>query len=201
MAMKIILLCHALPDADFKSRLNRDAYLAWRLALAQAPPRLKTLVPAASVGPGGPVLCAPQAAAVASAQRLYPDRRIEVKTHYREPALRVPQWQGWDLRPAWWERLNRLGQAFAEGEASPDFEPAQELRRRVIDSSIRLIEIAKQYDEAVLVAGPGLCRLLGWKLASIGYAGPLLTPPRWGRERVFTYAFGPAPAELAPSEA
>jgi hypothetical protein len=135
----------------------------------QAPPAsLAALKPLP--GPGGIVLCAPQPDAVATAQRLYPDRRIEVKTLYREPLLDEGRGLlGWMLR------------------ARPAEEAHEAVRRRVIDTSIRLIEVAKQDGEATLVAGPRLLRLLAFKLNSIGYRGSLLRGMGAGEERIYEY--------------
>lgn len=121
-------------------------------------------------GPGPLVLCAPQPDSVATAQRLYPDRRIEVKTLYREPGLDAGRWLlGWMLKA-------RAGE-----------ESHEDVRRRVIDSSVRLIGVAKENGEAVMVAGPRLLRLMAFKLNSIGYRGALLGPGRAGRETVYRY--------------
>lgn len=121
-------------------------------------------------GPGSIVLCASHPDAVASAQRLYPDRRIEVKTLYAEPKLDPRRWMlGWMLR------------------ARPSEETHEVVRRRVIDTSIRLIEVAKQDGEATLVAGPKMLRLLAFKLNSIGYRGGLVTGIRAGKVREFEY--------------
>lgn len=122
-------------------------------------------------GGQGPLLCcAPQPDAVATAQRLFPDRRIEVKTLYREPQLDEGRWLlGWMLH------------------ARPSEENHEEVRRRVIDTSIRLISLAKEHEEATLVAGPRLLRLLAFKLNSIGYRGPLLSGYKPGEERHFDY--------------
>lgn len=121
-------------------------------------------------GPGSIVLCASHPDAVASAQRLYPDRRIEVKTLYAEPKLEPSRWLlGWMLH------------------ARPGEETHEVVRRRVIDASIRLIEVAKQDGEATLVAGPRLLRLLAFKLNSIGYRGALLRGVKAGRVREFEY--------------
>jgi hypothetical protein len=108
-------------------------------------------------GPGSLVCCAPQPDAVATAQRLYPDRRIEVKTLYREPGLHQGRWLlAWMLM------------------AKPGEESHEDVRRRIIDTSVRLIGVAKEEDEAVFVGGPRLLRMLAIKLNSIGYRGPLL---------------------------
>ncbi len=138
---------------------------------------LRCQAPAATVaslpslpGPGPLVLCAPQPDSVATAQRLYPDRRIEVKTLYREPKLDEGRWLlGWMLK------------------ARPNEESHEDVRRRVIDTSIRLIEVAKKDGEATLVAGPRLLRLLAIKLNSIGYRGPLLGTADASRQADYVY--------------
>lgn len=127
-------------------------------------------------GPGCLVLCAPQPEAVATAQRLYPDRRIEVKTLYREPRI------GAQRGP--FRSLGLLGWMLKAGPAD---EPNEEARRRVIDSSIRLIEVAKKDGEAVLVAGPQLLRLMAFKLNAIGYRGGFLGGFGAGEEKLYRY--------------
>ncbi|HTA16525.1 MAG TPA: hypothetical protein VK786_02120, partial [bacterium] len=52
-------------------------------------------------------------------------------------------------------------------------EAAEAARRRVVDCSVRLIGLAKEHDEAVLVAGPALLRLVAFKLNGLGFRGPL----------------------------
>jgi hypothetical protein len=126
-------------------------------------------------GPGATVLCAPQPAAVATAQRLFPDRRIEVKTLYAEPDLGAAT--GFmDLRLVRWMLVPSRG-----GES------AEQARRRVVDTSVRLIEIAKSGQDPVLVAGPALLRLVAFKLNSIGFMGGFLLGFKPGERRVFRY--------------
>jgi hypothetical protein len=121
-------------------------------------------------GQGPVVCCANQPDAVASAQRLYPDRRIEVKKLFSEPELGPGRGLlGWMLH------------------ARADEESHETVRRRVIDSSIRLIDVAKQDGEATLVAGPRLLRLLAIKLNSIGYRGTLLGPRKAGQSCAYDY--------------
>jgi hypothetical protein len=125
---------------------------------------------AVQAGQGALVCCSADPAAVATAQRVFPDRRIEVKSLYREPGLNAGRsLLGWMLH------------------ARPGEESHEEVRRRVIDSSIRLIAVAKEQDESSLVAGPRLLRLLALKLNSIGYRGPLLAAWKPGDERHFSY--------------
>src|SRR5580700_9627307 len=77
-------------------------------------------------GQGATVLCAPQPPAVATAQRIFPDRRIEVKTLYAEPDLGSAT--GFmDLRLLRWMLLPSRG-----GESS------EQARRRVVETSVRL---------------------------------------------------------------
>jgi hypothetical protein len=136
---------------------------------AQAPSEaLSRLAPLA--GPGSLVCCAPQPDAVATAQRLYPDRRIEVKTLYREPGLHHGRWL-----PAWMLK------------AQPGEESHEDLRRRLIDTSVRLVGVAKEEDEAVFVGGPRLLRLLAIKLNSIGYRGTLLSGWKAGEGKGYQY--------------
>ena len=120
------------------------------------------------VGQGAPVLCAPQPTAVATAQRIYPDRRIEVKSQYREPNLRLPNLPG-HWRPRTWGRVSLIAWMLnpSGGEA------AEEVRRRVIDSTGKLIGLAKEHDESILIAGPALLRLIAFKLNGLGFRGPL----------------------------
>lgn len=118
-------------------------------------------------GAGPPLLCAPQPEAVATAQRLYPDRRIEVRRTYAEPGLDPGRWLlAWMLRPR------------------PHEEAPEEVRRRVVETSVRLVGLDKEHQEAVIVAGPRLLRLLALKLNSIGYRGPFRIPgdPRHPKE-------------------
>jgi hypothetical protein len=127
-------------------------------------------------GPGGTVLCAPQPAAVATAQRVFPDRRIEVKKLYAEPEL------GKDFRA--FPSLALLAWMLFPGAGA---EAPEEARRRVIDTSVRLIEISKSQEDAVLVAGPALLRLMAFKLNAIGYTGGFLTGFSPGERRVYRY--------------
>jgi hypothetical protein len=168
--MRITLLLHSPAALDARQRLGWEDYRAWEAQAAQAQPaRMALLALEVIPGQGAPVCCASQPTAVATAQRIYPDRRIEVKTLYREPQLRVPSLPGrW--RPSAWRRLSLLAWMLRPegGEA------AEEARRRVIDSTGRLIGLAKEHDEAILVAGPALLRLVAFKLNGLGFRGPLL---------------------------
>lgn len=127
-------------------------------------------------GPGATVLCAPQPEAVATAQRVFPDRRIEVKKLFSEPALG----RGFSAFPS----LALLAWMLLPPEGA---EAPEDARRRVIDTSVRLIEIAKGQDEAVLVAGPALLRLLSFKLNAIGFTGAFLSGFKPGERRVYRY--------------
>jgi len=130
---------------------------------------------AREAGAGATVLCAPQPFAVATAQRVFPDRRIEVKTLYREPDL--GSGSGFvDFRILRWMLLPSRGG-----------EEAQAVRRRVIDTSIRLIDISKNQREAVLVAGPALLRLVAFKLNAIGYLGGFVRGFKPAERRIFRY--------------
>jgi len=124
------------------------------------------------VGPGSVVLCSPQPLAVATAQRLYPDRRIEVKNLYQAPhtARRGPLalWL-WLWRP------------LAGDEA------VETARRRVVDSVIRLVQVAKEQQEATLVGDPLFLRLLALKLNSIGYRGPMFAGFKAGQTAQYRY--------------
>ncbi|MGH7442325.1 MAG: hypothetical protein ACREKE_06595 [bacterium] len=126
-------------------------------------------------GQGPTILVAPQGSAVAMAQRLFPDRRLEIKTLFAEPDLgpgrRFLDWRllRWMLRPA------RGG------------ESAEAARRRVVETAVRLISLAKEHEEATLVAGPVLLRLLAFKLNGIGYGGPFLSGFKAGQRRVYRY--------------
>jgi hypothetical protein len=121
---------------------------------------------AQAAGPGATVLCAPNASM--AAQRLYPDRRIEVKALYAEPRSRGGL-LGWMLRPR------------------PDDEAAEAVKRRVIDCAVRLTQLAKSDQAASLVAGPRLLRLVAFKLGAIGWQGPLLRGFKPGEARHFHY--------------
>ena len=134
---------------------------------------LAALVPS---GPGGPALCSPDAGAVATAQRRYPDRRIEVHERFREPRL------GGDGGPA--GRLRRLRWMLRPGPAD---ESSESVRRRVIDSTVRLVELAKAHQESSLVAGPWLLGLVAFKLNGIGYRGPILRAFKPGESRLYLY--------------
>lgn len=126
-------------------------------------------------GQGPTVLCAPQSAAVATAQRLFPDRHIEVKTLYGEPALGSPGLP---------RSLALLRWMLAPPKGA---ESAEEVRRRVVDTAVRLVGGTKSQDEALLVAGPALLRLLAFKLNAIGFIGPLVRGFKPGRRRVYRY--------------
>ncbi|HXC63282.1 MAG TPA: hypothetical protein VNZ67_02935 [bacterium] len=127
-------------------------------------------------GPGGPALCSPNAEAVATAQRRYPDRRIEVHERFREPGLAGA------TSPA--GRLRRLRWMLRPG---PGDESAESVRRRVIDSTVRLVELAKAHQESTLVAGPWLLGLVAFKLNGIGYRGPILRTFKSGESRQYRY--------------
>jgi hypothetical protein len=167
--MRILLCQQAPPALDARASLDRAAYAAWQSqALAAQPARMALLSFSPEPGQGATICCASQPTAVATAQRIYPDRRIEVKTVYNEPALRVPGLPGrW--RPGAWRRLSLIAWMLRPegGEA------AEAARRRVVDCSIRLIGLAKEHDEAVLVAGPAMLRLVAFKLNGLGFRGPL----------------------------
>jgi hypothetical protein len=170
--MRITLLLQAPAALDARGALTRSEYLAWEEQATKAQPaRIALLSLDVLAGQGSPILCASQPTAVATAQRIYPDRRIEVKSQYREPALRPPKLPGrW--RPGTWRRLSLIAWMLSPAGG----EGAEEVRRRVIDSTGRLIGFAKEHDEAVLVAGPALLRLVAFKLNGLGFRGPLFRP-------------------------
>ncbi|MES2202504.1 MAG: hypothetical protein V4498_09650 [candidate division FCPU426 bacterium] len=122
-------------------------------------------------GQGPLVLSAPDPVSVAFATRLFPDRRIEVKALYGEPRLSPGV-------------LSLLG--FLAGLKKADETP-EHLKARVVACATRLIGISKSDGEGIMVAGPILSRLLGLKLAGIGYRGPFLRSPRPGIRREFEY--------------
>ena len=167
--MRVTLLLQAPAALDARPRLDRAAYLAWEAEAAKAQPaRMALLGFNVEAGAGSTVCCSTQPTAVATAQRVFPDRRIEVKAQYREPILNPPKLPGrW--RPSAWRRLSLISWMLSPegGEA------AEEARRRVIDTTGRLIGLAKEHDEAVLVAGPALLRLVAFKLNGLGFRGPL----------------------------
>ena len=117
-------------------------------------------------GRGATVLSAP--AACQAAQRLFPDRRIEVKPLYGEPRMRFSL-LAWMLKP------------------DPDGESAEEVKRRVVDASIRLTQLSKSHGEGSLVGGPRLLRLIAFKLASIGWRGPIVRGFKPGEARRFSF--------------
>jgi hypothetical protein len=57
----------------------------------------------------------------------------------------------------------------------------------VIDTSVRLIEIAKGQGDSVIVAGPDLLRLLAFKINAIGFVGGFFTGFGPGERRVYRY--------------
>ena len=126
------------------------------------PPALLAVNP----GRGATVLCAPDAAQ--AAQWLYPDRRIEARALYQEPRTRARLWR-WMLK------------------AGPEDETAELVKRRVIDTAVRLTQVAKSDGETALVAGPRLLRLVGFKLGAIGWRGGQLRGWRPGQTRRFSY--------------
>ena len=131
---------------------------------------------AREIGAGSTVLCASQPEAVATAQRVFPDRRVEVKTLYREPDL--------GARFSGFKNLALLSWMLLPSQSG---EPAEEAKRRVVDTSIRLIEQAKLHQEAVLVGGPVLLRLVAFKLNSIGYTGAFMSSFKAGERRSYAY--------------
>ena len=165
------------PALDARPRLTRAEYLAWEAEAAQAQPaRMALLSFEVFAGPGGSICASSHPAAVATSQRIYPDRRVEVKAQYREPVLKPPRLPGrW--RPATWRSASLLHWMLRPegGEA------AEETRRRVIDTTGRLIGLAKEHDEAILIAGPALLRLVALKLNGLGFRGPLFAAfkPGW----------------------
>jgi hypothetical protein len=191
--MRITLLLQAPAALDARARLNRSDYLAWEEQAAKAQPaRMALLSLDVLAGQGSPILCASQPAAVATAQRIFPDRRIEVKSQYREPALHPPALPGrW--RPGTWRRLSLIHWMLRPevGEA------AEEARRRVIDSTGRLIGLAKEHDEAVLIAGPALLRLVAFKLNGLGFRGPLFRPFKPGVQTFYTSEL---PSRVTPTQ-
>lgn len=180
--MKILLICHPAPAALAESSLSWEAFQSWTEPAPAFSGHDSML--AARPGQGATILCSPQPTAVAAAQKLYPDRRIEVKTLYREPLAPPPRLPWLRLRPHAWQRLGRLWWTLGLG---PGPETHEALKRRIIDTSIRLTEIAKQSDEAVLLAGPALLRRVALKLVSIGWKGEFLRAYSWGDERSFDY--------------
>jgi hypothetical protein len=179
--MRILLYTQSQPGLNSRQSLSRAAYLEWSAAAAKAEPaRMALLGLDAQAGPGATVLCAPQPTAVATAQRVFPDRRIEVKTLYREPGMAVPGLPGrW--KPRTWARLSLWRWMLSPSGG----EDPQEAKRRVIDTVGRLIGLAKEHDEAVLMAGPVLVQLVALKLNALGFRGPLYTGPRGGVERAY----------------
>lgn len=165
------------PGLDARQPLTRDEYLAWEAEAAKAQPaRMALLSFEVFAGPGGTICASSHPAAVATSQRIYPDRRVEVKAQYREPVLNPPKLPGrW--RPNTWRSASLLNWMLRPegGEA------AEETRRRVIDTTGRLIGLAKEHDEAILIAGPAMLRLVALKLNGLGFRGPLFASfkPGW----------------------
>ncbi len=126
-------------------------------------------------GPGATVLCGPQPEALATARRLYPDRRLEVKRLYAEPDL------GPSRGPEAWRLLRWMA------HPAPAAEPAEEVRRRVVETGVRLVQLAREHEEGTLVAGPLFLRLLAFKLNAIGYGGGFLRGFRPGEGRSYRY--------------
>ena len=141
--------------------------------ICQAPPAgLAGLQAAAGAGP---VLSSPHPDAVALAQKAYPERRIEVHERFREPSLAGCGNPGTFRRLAWMLRPS-------QGDES-----AESVRRRVIDSSVRLVELAKLHQSSTLVAGPWMLGLVAFKLNGIGYRGAFLRGFKAGERRSYVY--------------
>ena len=180
--MKIVLRCHPQPDEAAGHRLSRLQAQQWLEATRPAPKDLGHLSP--RPGGGGIVLCSAQTAAVAAAQRLFPDRRIEVKGAYLDPRPSLPKLPWLRLKPLAWQRLALAWWSLA-GKSSGE-EP-ETFKRRIIEASVRLTEVAKQADEAVLVAGPLMLGRIALKLASIGWRGRFMRAFAWDEERSFEF--------------
>ena len=105
------------------------------------------------------------------AKAWFPDQPVKVSKAYAEPKI------GPGL-------LNRI--AFAMGRAPQD-ESHEELKRRVVEAVVALVDGAKKKQSSAYVGGPLMVRLLGYKLASIGYHGPLLSPVRPGSVREYRF--------------
>ena len=168
--MRVHLMLQA-PSMDARPALSRADYLDWEALVDKAQPaRMALLSFEVQAGPGGTICASSHPAAVATAQRIFPDRRVEVKTQYREIQLSPPRLPGrW--RPKTWRSLSLLlWMLRPEGG-----EAAEEARRRVIDTTGRLIGLAKEHDEAILIGGPSLLRLVALKLNSLGFRGPLFS--------------------------
>lgn len=166
--MRVTLMLQA-PGLDARQALTRDEYLAWEAEAAKAQPaRMALLSFEVLAGPGGTVCASSHPAAVATSQRIFPDRRVEVKAQYREPLLTPPKLP-FRWRPNTWRRLSLIRWMLKPegGEA------AEEARRRVIDTTGRLIGLAKEHDEAILIGGPAMLRLVAFKLNGLGFRGPL----------------------------
>lgn len=159
------------PALDARPALNREEYLAWDAQVEKAQPaRMALLSFETLAGPGGTLCASSHPAAVATAQRIFPDRKVEVKNLYRDPRLAPPPLPGrW--RPATWRSFSLLRWMLKPqgGEA------AEDARRRVIDTTGRLIGLAKEHDEAILIGGPILLRLVAFKLNGLGFRGPLFS--------------------------
>lgn len=178
----------AEPQADFKTRLGHTAYMAWEREL-KAQPAAPSQMPE-DPGPGGPVLCSAARPAVEYAGRLFKDRRIEVKPAFSDPVLNPPHWN-LRMKPLTWRFWAKLG--FFSGWIASE-ESSESVKQRMVQLAARLIGLAKEHDEAHFVGEPLIIRLTALKLASIGYAGPMLRSVRYGHSYDFEYEFSPAKA-------
>lgn len=179
--MIITLHCMAEPQADFSTAISHADYLNWEREL-KSKPGAATQKPD-DPGPGAMVLCSPAKAAVDYAGRLFSDRRIEVKPAYADPVLNAPA-LNLKLSPNAWRFLAKLG-FYTGWVTSP--ETSEETKQRMIGVVTKLTGIAKDHDEAHFVGEPMLIRLMSFKLASVGWQGPLLSRVKYGHSYDFEY--------------
>ena len=167
--MKIVLLKHAR-SAPLNGLIRRQQWIEDRIRSIEEFPETKHLPSEVEyLGSKGTVLSPPGQAAIATARRCFPDRRIEVDRQYQDPqpglfstsTLRAPSFF-WQWQYTWHQLLG------AEAEENPHL-----LKRQVVEISAKLIELAKKDGDSVFVGQDLLLRLVYLKLTSIGFVGPI----------------------------
>jgi hypothetical protein len=180
--VKIILLRHSSPPVTGWHKAAQ--WRSLQLKNAKLEPDLRDLPSEVEyLGPQGTVLSPPEMVSVATSRRAFPDRRIEVDPKYKDPQDIDSSQGGIPLPSFIWQRWFRLKHLLGYSSS----ETPQELKRRVVETTARLIELAKKDGASVLVGEGLLLRLVLLKLKSIGFHGPIWPRLKPGRAISLSY--------------
>jgi broad specificity phosphatase PhoE len=177
--LKIFLVRHGRPAADFRTRIPGSAFGAWLRSYDEAPLDVTSVPPAdlrARVATVGCIASSPLRRSRESAALLAPGRPGVCDALFAEAGVPSTIGLSLALRPRYWTLLLRVAWLCGWSDGA---ESVHEARRRAQRAAERLAELAREHRSVMLIGHGAINRMISRVLGRTGWRGPVAGRAYW----------------------